>query len=129
MKTLNKTAYIELCLCVFFALPPLFPFMLKMMEFVHEALGSHGQFPLLTSVGYLFAHLFGVFGVVWAIARIWIQDTRLVMLDNLIRVIFALLMVYYIWSRDLSYAIFIFVAFELLGVVYQTWFLQKEGRT
>ncbi len=125
-RTIRGFAALDLLVTAPLAVPGVAGGLLALLYRLDAALGgAAGAVPALPSLGWLFVHLAGILGVVWAVARLRMPDPRLARIDGVGRTAVAGLLSLGILGGDVPAVFWAFVATELAGAVAQ---LLPRGR-
>ncbi len=115
-KSLRWIAWFDLAVTGAFALPFIAWPVLDILMQVEGALFGPARVQALPQAPWsLFVNLMGILGVVWALARLIVDDRRLVRLDAAGRVAVAVSILYGLWTLNLPLLFAAFVVTELGG--------------
>jgi hypothetical protein len=119
--TIRLIAGFDLVVTGLFALPFTAPVFVDTLFALDRALGGPFATPSLGALGWFFANLAGVIGVLWALVRLLRPEAWLARADALGRCAVAALIGWNLALEQLPALMWAFVATELLGAAAQAW--------
>ncbi len=111
-------AWLDLAVTAPLALPGVAAAWFSALEAIDGLLGGTAPFPALEPLHWLFVHLTGVLGVVWALARLSLPDPHLARIDAIGRAVVAGLVTYALVGGA-PRVLALFIVTELAGTVAQ----------
>jgi len=124
---IRRFAWLDLVVTAPLALPVVAPVLFSALAQLDGTFGSVTPLPVLEPAHWLFVHLTGVLGVVWALARLQLPDPRLARIDAIGRIVVAGLIVWAV-AVGAPRVFGLFVATELAGAAAQL-FAQSGAET
>jgi hypothetical protein len=119
-------AWFDLGVTALFILPPVAALLLSVLMGLEQQLFGPARVSALPAAQwFIFMSLMGILGVVWAVARLWLNDDRLWYLDAMARCVVALMLVQAIVFSGLPLVFGAFVATELIGAAW-VWLVARR---
>lgn len=116
-------AFFDLAVTSVLAVPPLARILIESVYAI-----SGRPFPGFENGELFFVCLSGIIGVVWAVARIQVEDPRLTRIDIVGRLIVAVLILGFLYVEQVPQLLWLFVGTELAGAAHQALAARETDR-
>ena len=123
MQIIRAVAALDLVVTAMLAITPLARVFVKLMYRFDEM----SAVPAIPPIGWLFINLAGILGVLWALVRIAFPLRELAIADAVARCVVAVWIVFYVLVEAVPYALFLFVATEVVGAGLQWVAIRQLG--
>lgn len=126
-KVIRGCAVFDLAVTGLLALPPTAAVFVSMLYALNGWLGDAAVAPPFAAVHWVFVHVAGVLGVLWALARIAEPTRFLGLADAAGRAVVGALILWHVLAGGAPVILLAFVATEWLGTALQ-WIVLRRGR-
>lgn len=126
MRAIRGCAVFDLAVTALMALPPTAGVFVQVLYQLEGWIGGAATPPPFVAVQWMFVHLAGALGVLWAMARIVAPTRILALADAAGRTWVGMLILWHVAANDAPVVLLAFVLTEWAGAVLQWFVLGKE---
>jgi hypothetical protein len=103
------------------AIPPLAPLGISILFWADQMLGDTKPLPAMENLHMLFACLFGLWVVAWAVMRFISSELKLVRIDLGLRLAVIAQLLWFVLATDTYRIIYLFIAADVVWVFLNSW--------